>query len=85
MPPQLHRLEFDEIGAWSELKIEIIRSYAAAYAKILSRQPKLRFAYIDAFSGAGEHRRKHTGERVLGTPMEVLAVVPHSTNIISWI
>jgi three-Cys-motif partner protein len=76
MTPVLRRLEFDEIGVWSELKIEIIKSYAASYAKILAKQPRLRFSYIDGFSGPGEHRRKRTGERVLGSPMEVLAITP---------
>ena len=30
--------KFDEIGYWSELKLEIIRDYAAAYSKILAAQ-----------------------------------------------
>jgi three-Cys-motif partner protein len=68
-------LKFDEIGAWSELKIEIIKEYAKAYATVLAKQ-NLRYAYIDAFSGAGEHRRKVTGERVPGTPIEVLKITP---------
>jgi three-Cys-motif partner protein len=70
-----HRLKFDEIGSWSEIKIEIVRKYAAAYSKVLAGQP-LRYSYIDGFSGPGEHRRKHTGEPVMGTPIEVLSVEP---------
>ena len=31
-------LKFDEIGYWSELKLEIIKKYAAAYSKILAAQ-----------------------------------------------
>jgi len=52
-------LKFDEIGYWSELKLEIIRKYAQVYSTILSRQ-RLTHVYIDGFSGAGEHISKTT-------------------------
>jgi three-Cys-motif partner protein len=69
-------LTFDKIGEWSELKIEIVRKYAAAYSSILKAQGRFRTYYIDGFSGPGEHRRKETGEPVMGTPIEVLGVTP---------
>jgi hypothetical protein len=28
--------EFDEIGYWSEVKLEIVRDYASAYSRILN-------------------------------------------------
>lgn len=59
-------LRFDQICRWSEIKIEILRKYAAAYAKVLAKQPQLKFSYIDAFAGPGKHLRKHTGEQVEG-------------------
>jgi len=31
---------FDEIGYWSEIKLEILKNYAAEYSKILSAQKK---------------------------------------------
>ena len=31
-------LAFDEIGYWSELKLEIVGKYGAAYTNILSKQ-----------------------------------------------
>lgn len=68
-------LKFDKIGYWSELKIEIIKKYASAYSKILSNK-KLSHVYIDAFSGAGIHISKDTGEIVIGSPLEVLSVDP---------
>jgi len=43
-------MRFDEIGYWSELKLEIIRKYARAYSTILTRQARrlpLRHVYID--------------------------------------
>jgi three-Cys-motif partner protein len=54
-------LHFDEIGYWSEVKLEIVRKYAAAYSTILSKQPLIRgHLYIDAFAGAGS---RQSGDR----------------------
>lgn len=47
--------KFDEIGYWSELKIEIVEKYGAAYTKALANFPNLKKYYIDGFSGAGMH------------------------------
>ena len=73
-----NRVKYDEIGPWSEIKLEIIRDYASEYSKILSAQdkPKLFHAYIDAFAGAGRHRLKSTGEFVPGSPANALLVRP---------
>ena len=75
MPKQL---QFDEIGGWSELKLEILKKYAAAYSTILSAQTKasLIHVYIDAFAGAGKHLSKATQEFVPGSPLNALAVQP---------
>jgi len=43
---------FDEIGAWSEVKLEIIEQYGAAYTKAFSRNPKLKKYYIDPRNGS---------------------------------
>jgi three-Cys-motif partner protein len=71
-------LKFDEIGYWSEIKLEIIRKYAAAYSTILSTRtrPRLKHLYIDAFAGAGIHLSKSTGEFVRGSPLNALYVKP---------
>lgn len=71
-------LKFDEIGYWSELKLDIIKKYAAAYSKILSsrKNPKLSHSYIDAFSGAGMHLSKATQTLVSGSPVNALEVDP---------
>ncbi len=70
-------LEFDEIGVWSEIKLEIIREYAKAYSTILSAQ-KASFShvYIDAFAGAGQHISRSTHELVPGSPLNALNVTP---------
>ncbi len=76
MATQGERYEPDRIGYWSELKLEIIRSYATEYSKILTAQRDLRHAYIDAFAGGGHHVRKQTLEPVPGSPANALAVEP---------
>lgn len=70
------KLKFDEIGYWSEVKLDIIRDYAAAYSTILSRQSGLYHVYIDGFAGAGVHVRKITGEDVPGSPLNALGIQP---------
>jgi three-Cys-motif partner protein len=72
------RLEFDEIGYWSEIKLDIVREYAAAYSRILAAQthPRLEHVYIDAFAGAGVHVSKLTGDFVAGSPLNALLVQP---------
>jgi three-Cys-motif partner protein len=68
-------IKFDEIGYWSELKLEIVEKYGAAYANILKKQPFKKY-YIDGFSGAGEHISKDTGKRVDGSPQRALKISP---------
>ncbi|MGA8151287.1 MAG: three-Cys-motif partner protein TcmP [Terriglobales bacterium] len=65
--------EFDEIGYWSEVKLEIIRNYASAYSRILTSK-KLPHIYVDAFAGAGTHIAKSTGGFVPGSPANALNV-----------
>lgn len=68
----------DEIGYWSELKLEILDKYARVYSTILSKQtnPRLYHVYIDGFSGSGFHISKTTGKVVDGSPIKALAVDP---------
>jgi three-Cys-motif partner protein len=67
--------EFDEIGYWSEIKLDIIRRYASEYSKILSKQ-KLHHVYIDAFAGSGKHLSKRTGNFISGSPEIALNISP---------
>ena len=69
-------MRFDEIGNWSEIKLEIIRKYAAAYSTILSHQRGLHHVYIDAFAGPGVHIAKSTGNFVPGSPLNALNLQP---------
>jgi three-Cys-motif partner protein len=69
--------EFDQIGYWSEIKLDIVRDYARAYSQILSAQiPRLCHVYIDGFSGPGVHASKATGDFVPGSPLNALLVQP---------
>jgi len=67
--------EYDEVGLWSEMKLEIVRDYAKEYSKIISKR-KLTHVYIDAFAGAGMHLSKTTGEYIPGSPLNALMVEP---------
>jgi three-Cys-motif partner protein len=70
--------QFDEIGRWSELKLEIVEKYGAAYttAFVGPAGRKLKKYHIDAFSGAGVHIAKDTGRQVEGSPARALRVRP---------
>jgi three-Cys-motif partner protein len=69
------QLKLDEIGKWSEIKLEIIRKYAHAYTTILTSH-RLSPIYIDGFAGAGEHISRATGERIKGSPSEAFDTRP---------
>ena len=71
-------LVFDEIGYWTEIKLDIIRQYATQYSKILSNQarPQLHHVYIDAFAGPGTHFSKDKQDFVPGSPQIALTIDP---------
>lgn len=67
----------DEIGIWSEIKLEIVGKYGEAYTNAFSRLGShLRKYYIDGFSGAGVHVSRQTGAPVEGSPARVLKITP---------
>ena len=69
--------KYDEIGYWSEVKLEIIQKYASAYSTILSKQRSIqKYLYSDAFSGSGIHIKKQTRDYVFGSPLNALAISP---------
>jgi three-Cys-motif partner protein len=72
------QFQFDRIGYWSEIKLDILQEYASAYSTILAAQksPPLYHVYIDAFAGAGAHVTKAAGEFVPGSPLNALKVRP---------
>ena len=68
--------QFDEINYWSELKLEIVEKYGAAYTRAFARYPRLRKYYIDGFSGAGRHVARRTGQQIEGSPARALNIAP---------
>lgn len=73
----MKKVRYDEIGYWSEVKLDIVREYASAYSIILNNQRAIRkHIYIDAFAGAGKHISRKTGEFVPGSPRNALLINP---------
>lgn len=72
------QFQFDRIGYWSEIKLDILKEYAAAYSTILAAQksPALYHVYIDAFAGAGVHLTRTTQDLVPGSPWNALKIRP---------
>jgi three-Cys-motif partner protein len=68
--------KFDELGYWSELKLEIVEKYGAAYTKAFAKTRNLKKYYIDGFGGAGVHVSKKTKARIEGSPARALKVQP---------
>ncbi len=68
--------EFDTIGYWSELKLEILEKYAKAYSTILAAKTPLQHVNIDGFSGAGTHVSRQTGALIPGSPRKALEISP---------
>jgi len=61
------RLRYDEIGYWSEVKLDIVQKYAKAYSTIMAKQAVIRrHIYIDAFAGAGSTYRNRPAISWLG-------------------
>lgn len=78
MAKKVAKLKLDEIGYWSEVKLDIIRQYAKQYSTILAAQqkPRLYHVYVDAFAGAGVHKLKSSGEIVEGSPSIAVGTEP---------
>lgn len=68
-------IKFDEIGVWSELKLEIVEQYGAAYTQVLKNKNFKKY-YIDGFSGSGVNLSKKTGEIIDGSPLRALKIIP---------
>jgi three-Cys-motif partner protein len=68
-------LRYDEIGDWSEVKLEVIKEYLSEYTKIMAAQKyQFKYIYIDAFAGIGLHVSKRTKEFVPGSPVNALNI-----------
>lgn len=68
--------KFDQVGIWSELKLEIVEKYGAAYTAAFANEPRLKKYYVDAFSKAGVHISKRSGGTIEGSPARALKTSP---------
>ena len=67
----------DVVGYWTELKLDILKEYAIAYSKIMSKQGRiLHYAYIDAFADGGTLKSKASGEEINGSSLLALKIQP---------
>jgi three-Cys-motif partner protein len=77
----MSKVKLDEIGPWSEIKLEIVKQYASAYSTIMSRQQFIKgYYYVDGFAGAGFHLSKSTQEPILGSAVNALLIAPPFTG-----
>ena len=61
--------DLDEVGNWTQIKLEIVRKYSAAYTTVMRKQSAIdHYAYIDGFAGAGSHRARGKDEEIPGSP-----------------
>ena len=70
------KVKLDAIGDWSMDKLNILKLYIGPYSSILAKQKGMEHVYVDAFSGAGLHIHKRTGEIVKGSPLNALELRP---------
>jgi three-Cys-motif partner protein len=77
----MSKIKLDEIGPWSEIKLEIVKKYASAYSTIMSKQQFIKgYYYIDGFAGAGVHLSKATQEPIFGSAVNALLATPPFTG-----
>lgn len=75
-------LRLDEIGYWSEVKLDIVRKYASAYSRIMANQSFVRsYLYVDGYAGAGTHISERTGGEVAGSPVNAMRITPPFTEL----
>lgn len=67
--------EYDVIGPWTEVKLDILREYAGPYSQIVAGND-FHHRYIDAHAAGGSHVSRTTGEVVRGSPLVALSTTP---------
>lgn len=74
----------DEVGPWTEVKVQIVREYATVFQKIVKENPRFRFrsVYMDGFAGGGL-LQSDSGDELAGTAAQVVKSSPRSMSITS--
>lgn len=77
MPADSALLRRIEVDCWPEVKLDIVRRYAAAFsARAAGQDGPARTLYVEAFGGAGVRVFGPTRRFVAGNPLNVLLVQP---------
>ncbi len=71
-------IEFDEVGYWSQIKLDFVKKYAAAYTRIISalKQPSFAPVFIDGVSIAAVHMSRGSRSYIAGSPVNILLITP---------
>jgi len=69
----------NEVGPWTELKLEYIKKYLEAYSNIL-RSTFPEYYFIDAFASSGFCKKRKTRELIYGSPLIALNIQPPFTK-----
>ncbi len=70
----------NDIGPWTELKLECIRKYLSAYSNILNSAGFREYYFIDAFAGSGYCKTRKTRETRRGSALISLSINPPFTK-----
>jgi three-Cys-motif partner protein len=54
-------------GAWTELKINILETYAKQFLTVFKNQPQQKLLYFDGFAGSGDIETENSNELESGT------------------
>ncbi|WP_061223485.1 three-Cys-motif partner protein TcmP [Leptospira weilii] len=65
---------YDRVGKWTELKLEIVKKYAQSFQGALKNNFKT--IYVNGFCNSGEAISKNTSEKIDGSALGALKVVP---------
>jgi three-Cys-motif partner protein len=75
------KARLDVIGPWSEIKLNIVKEYAAAYSTILTKH-RFHHIFVDAFAGRGVHFSGRLQQYVSGSPQIGLDTEPPFQELI---
>lgn len=66
----------DEVGPWTEVKVQIVREYALLFQKVIQTQPLFKSVYMDGFAGTGLLVSEIRRDIIDGTASEIMNVQP---------
>jgi three-Cys-motif partner protein len=67
--------DYDLVGPWTEVKLDILREYAEPYSRILTSKGFYHL-YVDGYAAGGAHISRTSGEMIPGSARIALAINP---------